>query len=231
VRGLPLDAAGLVEMVEELIDLFSRHPRRFVRLAMDTGADGVGPGGRTIESHAFATACLAVATAIRLGWSRGDALHCGLAAILADAGMHLIRTEIRGASRPLIDVETARVQKHAAMSALLALEIQGLAEAVPMIVLQHHEREDARGYPRFLHALQIHDAARVLAACDCFAAMLAERPHRPAMAATDAVREVWGLAQQGSLRQDVVEALMEISFDMQRVEEEREAGEPRRRAA
>ena len=68
-----------------------------------------------------------------------------------------------------------------------------LARCSPLAALvepasSHHERVDGSGYHRSLSAEALSRADRILAAADAFAAMTAERPHRPALAADDASR-------------------------------------------
>jgi HD-GYP domain-containing protein (c-di-GMP phosphodiesterase class II) len=59
----------------------------------------------------------------------------------------------------------------------------------------HHERYDGDGYPDGLRGARIPWLARILAVADCFDAMTARRPYRPALdpaAALDALRAAAG---------------------------------------
>ena len=153
---------------------------------------------------------LSVAVALRMGWSADDATCCGLTALLADVGMRLVHDEIRSAARTLDDVETRRMQRHAALSALLALEAADLPETVPPAVYAHHERDDGTGYPLGLRAPVIPDVARVVAVADCFAAATAQRPHRPPHARAGAIREIMAQGSMGMLDRRAVEALVAV---------------------
>ena len=53
-----------------------------------------------------------------------------------------------------------------------------------------HERWDGLGYPDGLSGPSIPLAARIIACCDAFCAMTAERPYRPPMAREVALREL-----------------------------------------
>ncbi len=59
-----------------------------------------------------------------------------------------------------------------------------------VIVREHHERFDGRGYPRGLKCNDIHIGARIIAVADAFDAMTSDRPYRKAMGADEAVREL-----------------------------------------
>ena len=58
------------------------------------------------------------------------------------------------------------------------------------IILQHHERLDASGYPRGLKGSEILQEAKILAVADVVEAMSADRPYRPAMGIEIALDEI-----------------------------------------
>src|SRR3712207_98804 len=62
--------------------------------------------------------------------------------------------------------------------------------SISAIVRAHHERWDGRGYPDGLSGERIPLASRVIAACDAFHAMIADRPYRPALDLDAALREL-----------------------------------------
>ena len=64
----------------------------------------------------------------------------------------------------------------------------------------HHERVDGSGYHRSLSAEALSRGDRILAAADVFAALTADRPHRPAFADADAARTLEAEAGAGSTR-------------------------------
>ena len=55
------------------------------------------------------------------------------------------------------------------------------------IAFQHHERWDGQGYPRGLRGELIHEYARIVAVADVYAALLADRPYRPAYTVNQAL--------------------------------------------
>ena len=60
------------------------------------------------------------------------------------------------------------------------------------MVLHHHERWDGSGYPAGLAGEEIPFAARVIAICDAWQAMIRERPYRPALSRSAAIAELRG---------------------------------------
>jgi len=71
------------------------------------------------------------------------------------------------------------------------LESEGMRsdEAIP-IVGQHHERSDGSGYPRGLKGDQLSPLARIAAIADAFAALTADRPHRPRITTLEALQKI-----------------------------------------
>jgi two-component system cell cycle response regulator len=58
------------------------------------------------------------------------------------------------------------------------------------VLRQHHERFDGSGYPGGPASPHIRIEARLLAVCDSWAAMLADRPYQKAITEDQAVREL-----------------------------------------
>jgi HD-GYP domain-containing protein (c-di-GMP phosphodiesterase class II) len=61
--------------------------------------------------------------------------------------------------------------------------LRHLPECAPIarVVRHHHERWDGEGYPDGLAGDEIPRASRIIGVCDAYAAMVADRPYRPAL--------------------------------------------------
>jgi diguanylate cyclase (GGDEF)-like protein len=133
------------------------------------------------------------ASAVRVGRRLGldDAALADLrrAADLHDVGKVAIPDAILQAPRPLDETEWAYMREHASIGARILHAAPGLA-GVADTVASHHERFDGTGYPAGLAGGDIPLGARIIAVCDAFHAMTADRPYRPAMARADALREL-----------------------------------------
>src|SRR5262249_13723346 len=73
--------------------------------------------------------------------------------------------------------------------ARLARLVPGLG-AVADIIRQHHERFDGTGYPDRLLGGEIRAEARLIAVCDCWAAMRCDRAYSPALTEDQARAEL-----------------------------------------
>jgi HD-GYP domain-containing protein (c-di-GMP phosphodiesterase class II) len=74
-----------------------------------------------------------------------------------------------------------------------------------------HERWDGTGYPDRLAGTDIPLGARIIAVCDAYAAMTADRPHRPARDPRAALREV--MSNTGSQFDPTVVAALCVVLD------------------
>jgi diguanylate cyclase (GGDEF)-like protein/putative nucleotidyltransferase with HDIG domain len=149
-----------------------------------------------LESHHAATAdhCLDVSelsarVAARMGASQTERELVRQAAMLHDIGKLAIPPEILSKAGPLDPHEWDIIRTHPDRGAeilLRAPELVSLAAAVRA----SHERWDGGGYPNRLAGQEIPFAARVVAACDAFDAMVSERPYSPAVDPAAAIAEL-----------------------------------------
>lgn len=130
------------------------------------------------------------------------------AATLHDIGELGVPEAILNKPGPLTEDERPAVQRHPLIGEGILSPIEFLADTVPL-VRAAHERWDGTGYPDGLSGEQIPIAARILFACDCYDAMTAERPYRPALHAEDAKAELRRVAGT-QLDPRVVETLLGV---------------------
>ncbi len=117
-----------------------------------------------------------------------DVLHLITASLLHDVEMTKQPEKILNKPGRLSDEEYGKVQMHSQKAISTIMEKLSYPKEVALIVLQHHERWDGKGYPEGKRGQEIYLPARVLSVADAFEAMLSERPHRSAYVAHDAVK-------------------------------------------
>jgi HD-GYP domain-containing protein (c-di-GMP phosphodiesterase class II) len=127
--------------------------------------------------------------AARLGASPTELEFVRQAALLHDLGMLAIAPQILSKPGPLDEHEWEIVRSHPDRGAEILTQAPGLGR-LAAAVRASHERWDGRGYPSGLAGGEIPFAARVVAACDAFDAMVAERPYGPALPIDAALAEL-----------------------------------------
>jgi two-component system cell cycle response regulator len=106
----------------------------------------------------------------------------------------------------LTEEEWVTMRGHAAIGGTLVASIPAFAHLAPA-VRASHERWDGAGYPDGLAGERIPLAARIIAACDTYEAIVTDRPYRPARTHAEAAAELRRVAD-AQLDGRVVNALL-----------------------
>ncbi len=168
----------------------------------------------TVEAKDDYTAChgsdvaeLAERVALRMGLSTKQAREVHYAAMLHDVGKIAVPSEILCKEGPLTEEEWSVMRTHTVVGAELVERIDAFAHLAPAI-RSSHERIDGNGYPDGLAGERIPLAARIVAACDTYDAIVTDRPYRAARSSAQAREEL--LRACGSqLDERVVAVLLE----------------------
>jgi HD-GYP domain-containing protein (c-di-GMP phosphodiesterase class II)/DNA-binding CsgD family transcriptional regulator len=168
--------------------------------------------------HSRGVAALAERAAALAGLSDAERSRLRRAGLVHDVGRTSVSTGIWERPGPLSAGETDQVRLHAYWSERV-LARSGELEDLSACAGSHHERLDGSGYHRGTGSAGLPREARLLAAADVMRALLEDRPHRPALALSQASKQLTGEAREGRLDPDAVAAVIEAS------------GAPRPRAA
>ncbi|HTA11844.1 MAG TPA: HD domain-containing phosphohydrolase [Solirubrobacteraceae bacterium] len=167
----------------------------------------------TVEAKDDYTAChgedvavLAERTALRMSLGSGQARDVRYAAMLHDIGKVAVPSEILLKPGPLTDEEWVVMRSHAAIGGDLVARIDAFAHLAPA-VRASHERWDGAGYPDGLAGERIPLAARIIATCDTYDAIVTDRPYRAAGTPAQACAELRRVAGS-QLDATVVEAVV-----------------------
>lgn len=109
------------------------------------------------------------------------------AALLHDMGKLAVPEYILNKPGPLTAPEFDKMKLHASIGADILSAIEFPYPVVP-IVRHHHENWDGSGYPDGLCGSDIPIGARILSVVDCFDALTSDRPYRPRLSDTDALK-------------------------------------------
>lgn len=101
----------------------------------------------------------------------------GLGALLHDIGMAMLNFDPEETAE-LTSEDRRELQKHPELAKRMLDSVRSVNPEVRMIVMQHHEQPNGRGYPNGLHDKQIYYLAKMVAIADCFSALICVRPYR-----------------------------------------------------
>lgn len=154
-----------------------------------------------------AAAVYAADAARELGLEQTKVEKLRIAALLMDVGLASVPDEaLLSPPKKLNSVGQMHLREHPIRGERVLSAAAGFGEAARW-VRWHHEREDGTGYPDRLKGGWIPLEAKVLAACETYASLVLDGPHRPGLAPQEARRELVGMAGVG-LDQHAVRALL-----------------------
>jgi putative two-component system response regulator len=100
--------------------------------------------------------------------------------ILHDIGKIGISEAILLKPGPLDENEILQIRQHPEIGARIISQMRFAPEVGP-IILGHHERWDAKGYPQGLRGEAVPVGARIISIVDAYDAMTTDRPYRRAL--------------------------------------------------
>jgi diguanylate cyclase (GGDEF)-like protein len=143
----------------------------------------------SLAEHTNRVAELAERLAERLGLPIDQIENIRDAAALHDVGKVAIPDEILSKPGPLTPEEWVFMRQHTVIGERILSVAPALAHAASL-VRASHECFDGTGYPDSLAGDEIPIGARIIAACDAFEAMTADRPYRRGRTQADAIVEL-----------------------------------------
>jgi len=142
-----------------------------------------------LGEHIDAVTVLAEDVARRLELPAHVVEQVGHAAQLHDVGKIAIPDAILNKPGPLDREEWQFMSRHTIIGERIVSGAPALSEAARLI-RSSHERLDGRGYPDGLRGEEIPIGSRIIAVCDAFDAMIADRPYRTGISPAAAMREL-----------------------------------------
>lgn len=137
-------------------------------------------------THVTNVCVYSLALAKKLGIEdKNDLAALATGALLHDVGKRHIPAAILNKKGRLTEREFAVVKRHPLVGFQELCQRQDLSWPQLMMVYQHHERMDGRGYPVGVLGNEIHEWGRLCAIADVFDALSSYRPYRGPMPIAD----------------------------------------------
>jgi HD-GYP domain-containing protein (c-di-GMP phosphodiesterase class II) len=176
--------------------------------------------------HSSAIGRWSTLLALELGLGAAAARCAELSGRLHDIGKIVIPEAVLTKPGALSDEEWQLVRQHPDFGFRLARMIPGYS-GIAQVIRQHHERYDGLGYPDRLAARDIRIESRVLAVCDSWAAMRADRPYQSALS-EDQAREELRAGRGTQFDPDIADLFLDLHHrglvgDLQRIRPEQDA--------
>jgi putative nucleotidyltransferase with HDIG domain len=155
---------------------------------IETLAMAIDAKDQITHGHIRRVQAFAVSLAKELGVSDDAQIKAiEAASLLHDMGKLAVPEYILHKPGPLTPAEFEKMKLHASVGADILSAIDFPYPVVP-IVRHHHENWDGSGYPDRIKGSEIPIGARILAVVDCFDALTSDRPYRPRLTDSQAIR-------------------------------------------
>jgi diguanylate cyclase (GGDEF)-like protein len=159
------------------------------RQATDVLVQTLGERSAQLGEHVSEVVALTEGVARRLGLPQDQIDEARQAAALHDIGKLAIPESILMKTGPLSAAEWEFVRQHTVIGERILAAAPSLRTSA-LIVRGSHERWDGDGYPDGLAGEEIPLAARIVAVCDAFEAMISARPYRERRSVEEATEEL-----------------------------------------
>ncbi len=169
----------------------TKHSRRATaaRQARDVLLAALAARDRVLGADLTSVATAATRLGVRLGIAGRDLQDLVYAAELHDVGKVAIPDSILSKPAPLDAGEWVFMRRHTVIGERILSAAPSMT-AVATIVRATHERRDGDGYPDGISGEAIPMAARIIAVCDAYDAMVSGRPYRPPLDHARALAEL-----------------------------------------
>jgi len=175
-------SSTILGQVDELDRLF-----RGTVKALASAIDAKSPWTR---GHSERVTGYSLAVGAEMGMSEADIKTLELAGLLHDIGkIGTYETILDKPGRLTGEEDIEMIRQHPSKGADIIGHIKQLENIVPL-VRGHHESYDGLGYPDGLKGDEIPIMARILAVCDSYDAMTADRPYSKGITREEAVTEL-----------------------------------------
>jgi HD-GYP domain-containing protein (c-di-GMP phosphodiesterase class II) len=129
--------------------------------------------------HSVNVAVLALVLGKALHYNKYKLKKLGVGALLHDLGKIKIPPEILNKPGKLTPEEFHIIEEHTKLGFDTVKSDWGISPLSRTVILAHHEKMDGTGYPRGVKGEDIHEFARIVAICDVFDALSANRCYSP----------------------------------------------------
>lgn len=140
--------------------------------------------------HNIGVGVLATLIGRWMGLDESELSILSVAATLHDVGKLKIPNEILNKPGKLTAEEYELMKQHTVYGYEMLKETPGLNPRIALVALQHHEREDGRGYPLGIQKDEIDIFSAIVAVADVFHAMSSKRPYHDPISFHEIVRQM-----------------------------------------
>jgi putative nucleotidyltransferase with HDIG domain len=173
-KGTSFSVSKIEESSQNVVESILRNPDALVSLCQIKGYD------EYTYTHSVNVSVLTTSIAFSMGYNRDRLLEVGVGGILHDVGKMRVPESILNKPGKYADWEFNMMKKHPDYGMDILKEKKSVPDLSKLIVAQHHERFNGKGYPRFLKGAEIAEISLISAVADVYDALTSDRVYRAA---------------------------------------------------
>ncbi len=139
--------------------------------------------------HSMRSTVLAITLGLELHIAISKLIELGITSILHEIGMLRLPPQLYMSNRKLTNSERTQISTHPLLGCAILKELN-FPLSVQLGVLEHHEKENGKGYPQHLSGEKISNYAKIIAVACSFEAITAPRLYKTARTTFDAMIEM-----------------------------------------
>ena len=159
------------------------------------------------QAHCLNVSALLMVIGYAQGYDRKHIENLMLAGALHDIGKVHINEKTLMATGKLTDEQFTQIKRHTEYGYTILSSYADLCDDIRLAALQHHVKRNQMGYPLGIDYGELTECSKLVAVCDIFEALTAERPYKKRMCPFEAFREIYAEAM---LKADIDSALLLI---------------------
>jgi len=164
----------VLEKIKDLVE-YIKEERRILMMVMKDYE--LAPGKNYLAAHSVRSTIISIIIGSYLKLPNHKLIELGIAALMHEIGMLKLPSQIYLNDRPLTAQEQKVIITHPILGYTL-LKSFDFPMPICLAALEHHERENATGYPRQLTSDKIGLYSKIIAVACSYDALSSRRPHK-----------------------------------------------------
>jgi HD-GYP domain-containing protein (c-di-GMP phosphodiesterase class II) len=203
-----LDFKIISEKIKDIIEYVKEDRRYLMRVLKNIEP---APDKNYLATHSVRSTIIAIIIGTYLKLPNHRLLELGVAAIVHEAGMLKVPSQLYLSNRALNPQEKKAILTHPILGYTL-LKSLDFPLAVCLAALEHHERVNGTGYPRQLAGEKISLYSKIIAVACSYEALSSKRPHKEAKDGYTGMLEL--LKNEGKQYDDTVVRALVLSLSI-----------------
>jgi len=203
-----LDYKNVTEKIRGMVEYIKEERRFLMRILKDNEP---APEKNYLATHSVRSTILSIIIGTYIKLPNHRLIELGVAALLHETGMLKLPSNIYLSQRQLSPQEQKAIITHPVLGYSL-LKSFDFPLSVCLAALEHHERENASGYPRRLTSEKIGLYSKIIAVACSYEALSSKRPHKEAKDGYTGMLEL--LKNEGKRYDDTIVRALVLSLSI-----------------